>query len=98
MFSVSIMGFSGMLGIVVLSENISDIAMWVKDQHGHHICTRSNSKVIYLLNSIGAGLRFWCLPVWLKSKMTDICLRSNNELVLFVLISVRFNTVRNNNS
>ena len=30
-FSVSIMGFSGMLYIVVLSENILDIALWVKN-------------------------------------------------------------------
>ena len=31
MFSVSIMGFSGMLYIVVFSENISDMALWVKN-------------------------------------------------------------------
>ena len=31
MFFVSIMGFSGMLYIVVLSENILDIALWVKN-------------------------------------------------------------------
>ena len=30
-FLVSIMGFSGMLHIVVLSENILDIALWVKN-------------------------------------------------------------------
>ena len=31
MFLVSILGFSGMPDIVVLSENISDIALWVKN-------------------------------------------------------------------
>ena len=31
MFSVSIMGFSGMPDIVVLSENILYIALWVKN-------------------------------------------------------------------
>ena len=47
MFSVSIMGFSSMLYIVVLSENILDIALWVKNSrfllfvkgrsiNGHH--------------------------------------------------------------
>ena len=30
-FCVSIMGFSGMLYIVVLSENILDIALWVEN-------------------------------------------------------------------
>ena len=31
MFCVSIMGFSGMPNIVVLSENILDIALWVQN-------------------------------------------------------------------
>ena len=31
MFLVSIMGFSGIPYIVVLSENILDIALWVKN-------------------------------------------------------------------
>ena len=31
MFSVSIMGFSSMSAIVVLTENIFDIALWLKN-------------------------------------------------------------------
>ena len=37
MFEVSIMGFSGMPDIVVLSENILDIASEWKIQDGHHL-------------------------------------------------------------
>ena len=37
MFFVSIMGFSGMPDIVVLSENILDIALWVKIQDDRHL-------------------------------------------------------------
>ena len=36
-FSVSIMGFWGMPYIVVLSENILDIASWVKSQDGCYL-------------------------------------------------------------
>ena len=37
MFLVSIMGFSGMPYIVVLSENILDIALWVKIQDDRYL-------------------------------------------------------------
>ena len=37
MFLVSIMGFSAMPDIVVLSENVLDIALWVTIQYGRHL-------------------------------------------------------------
>ena len=36
-FFVSIMGFSGMPDMVVLSENILNIALWVKNHDGRHL-------------------------------------------------------------
>ena len=45
-FLVFFMGFSGMPYIVVLSENILDIALWVKKSMMAAICSRSSNKFI----------------------------------------------------
>ena len=115
MVSVSIMGFSGMLNTVVLSEYVLDIVFRMKNpihevfRYAQHrgvvrICfehcipdekpkmatiyPRSTNKLIYILDFIGAGPRFWCSPVWVKSKMTDICARSNNKSVSFLTFMI----------
>ena len=64
---VSIMGFSGMLYVVVLSENILDIALWVKNPrwllyvegrliNGHHFCQNRYRTVISVSIMIFYGI------------------------------------------
>ena len=54
-FSVSIMGFSGMLYIVVLSENILDIALWVKNSRWLLFVKGRSINGHYFWEN-----RFWC--------------------------------------
>ena len=82
-FLVSIMGFSGMPYIVVLSENILDIALWVKNSrfllfvkgrsiNEHHFCQNRYRTVI--LVSI---MMFYGIPglmVWSGSSTLSIAL------------------------
>ena len=49
MFLVSILGFSCMPDIVVLSENIFDIVLWVKKSKMAAICSKLNNNLISFL-------------------------------------------------
>ena len=60
MFEVSIMGFSGMPDIVVLSENILDIALWVENSRfaqgqtiNWYIFRQNSSRLTILVSTIG---------------------------------------------
>ena len=97
MFEVSIMGFSGIPDIVVLSENILDIALWVENPRwppfaqgqttNWYIFRQNRSRLTILVSTIGfsgmpdlvVGLEITLdIALLVKSKMADICPRSNN--------------------
>ena len=102
MFDVSIMGFSGMPDIVVLSENILDIALWVENPRwppfaqgltiNWYIFRQNRSRVTILVSTIWfsgmpdlvVGLEITLdIALLVKSKMADICPRSNNIFVSY---------------
>ena len=73
MFSVSIMGFQ-VCPTSRCGQNLLRHCILVEKSNMAAICPRLTNQLIYmyLLDCIGAGSRFRCVALWVKSKMTGI--------------------------